>query len=205
MTAAERAGAFESLLRRFVLGEQSEVSEEHALVVEKVLGISPGRRQRVEGSGPWLTGPAKDLFDAVPIALPQLAQAVAQATDGELESARTLAAALFRNLPIAARLIGAATGDENRAGLHNIARLDQEPEIAVLLVPTVVAMLQAGWQENLEALAAALRPFPGMIADLDKVLDMSAKEVQGNLASQPPNIRVRAQKMIDAALEGRLN
>ncbi|MCM2416510.1 hypothetical protein [Streptomyces sp. RKAG293] len=206
VAAAERSGAIESLLRSFALGETLGTTEEEAATAEMVLGISPGRRQRVNGAGPWLVGPAKDLFDAAKlVSVPAMAQALADATDAELESSRRLVVVLFRSLPLAARLIGAAFDDDNYAGMEGIGRLDQHPDFVLLLVPMVVGMIRVGWQENLDAMATALEGFPALAGELRNVLDMPAKEVEDNLNGQPAAIERQARLMIDAAMDGKLN
>ncbi|MFE4514737.1 hypothetical protein ACFRMQ_11175 [Kitasatospora sp. NPDC056783] len=205
--AAERAGALETLMRAFAFGEQRQVSEDDALVVERVLGISPGRRERVAGAGPWLVGPAADMFDtgSAVTSLPSMARALAQASDSELDQARRMAAALAAGLATAARMLTATTGKPNKAGLQNAAALDRNPLLSLLLVGMAAAMIRHGWAEQLTEVAAAAAPFPILLTGLDRVLDMPAVEVERNLHTAAPTIRDSAKRLIDAALDGRLH
>jgi len=189
----------------FAFGETLEATEEDAAVVERVIGVSPGRRQRVNGAEPWLTGPASDLFGAAQfVSVPKMTETMAQATDAEMEAARQLVAAMFRFLPLVARMMGAVLGD-NYAGMAGLGQLDEQPDIAVMLVPMVVAMLRAGWQENLETIAAAVQPFPELVASLGRILEMPRSEIDRNLSGQPAQVRRNAELLIDAALEGRFD
>ncbi|MGW4982635.1 hypothetical protein [Streptomyces mirabilis] len=206
VTASERTSAVELLLRLFAFGETLDTTEEEAATVEKVLGVSPGRRQRVNGAGPWLVGPAQDLFDAAQfISVPRMAETLVDATDVELESARQLVAMLFRFLPLVARMIGAVFDNDNYAGLEGVGLLDEHPEFVMLLVPMVVGMIRAGWQENLDTIATALEPFPALAAEIRRVLDLPANEVGRNLEGQPAAVQRHARLLIDAAVDGKLD
>ncbi|MFM9760769.1 hypothetical protein [Streptomyces scabiei] len=205
VTASERTNAVELLLRLFAFGETPDTTEEEAATVERVLGVSPGRRQRVNGGGPWLVGPAQDLLDAAQvISVPRMAETLVDAADAELESARQLVAMLFRFLPLVARMIGAVFGNDNYAGMEGVGHLDDHPEFVMLLVPMVVGMIRAGWQENLDTIATALEPFPALTAEIRRVLDMPSHEVESNLEGQPAAVQRRAHLLIDAALDGKL-
>ncbi|MER6425782.1 hypothetical protein [Streptomyces sp. NPDC001137] len=206
VTASERTNAVELMLRLFAYGETLDTTEEQAATVERVLGVSPGRRQRVDGDGPWLVGPAQDLFDAAQvISVPRMAETLVDATDSELESARQLVAMLFRFLPLVARTIGAVFGNDNYAGMEGMGHLDDHPEFVMLLVPMVIGMIRAGWQENLDTIATALEPFPALTAEIRRVLDMPSNEVESNLKGQPAAVQRRAHLLIDAALDGKLD
>jgi hypothetical protein len=69
----------------------------------------------------------------------------------------------------------------------------------------VIAMLRAGWAENLEAVASALRPFPDLADKAQRILGMPAATVEANLAGKPAEVRGRAHRLIDAAIEGQLD
>ncbi|WP_043175996.1 hypothetical protein [Streptomyces sp. NRRL B-24484] len=203
ITATERADAFASLLRLFTLGESGDVTEEHALTVEKALGVSPGRRQGFGDAGPWLTGPAQDLFGAAEfISVQSLTQAVESTTDDELEAVRTTAAALFQHLPIAARAIAALSGKKNHAGLQGLAAMDEDPKLAVFLTAAALGFLRAGWQQNVSTLVTALERFPDLLTNLASFLDMSQKTMQENLSGEPPKVAQQAETLIQAALDG---
>ncbi|MFC3894460.1 hypothetical protein ACFOWZ_23520 [Lentzea rhizosphaerae] len=202
--ATDRAHAVHLLLRAFALGDAVDTTTDDAKIVERVLGVAPnGRRQRVEGAGPWLTGPAEALFETAEIvALPTALRAVSEATDAELATARDIVAVLFRHLPLVARMMAALFDDANYAGLAGLDQIDQHPEIVTLLVSYVIGMLRAGWQENLQAVATALGPMPDLAAQARSLLDQPHRTIEANLSHQPPDVRKQAQRIIDAAMNG---
>ncbi|GGS54438.1 hypothetical protein [Actinokineospora fastidiosa] len=202
--AADRAQAVHLLLRAFALGDAVHATAEDAKTVERVLGVAPnGRRQRVEGAGPWLTGPAEALFEtAEVVALPTALRAVREATEAEMGTARDIVAVLFRHLPLVARMMAALFDDANYAGLAGLDQIDQHPEIVMLLVPSVIGMLRAGWQENLQAVTVALGPMPDLAAQARSLLDQPHRTIEANLSQQPPDVRKHAQRIIDATMNG---
>ncbi|MGW0137514.1 hypothetical protein [Streptomyces calvus] len=197
--ADDRATAVKHLLQIFGLGQRPEMTEEDAETIEKVLGVSPGRRQRVEGAGPWLAGPATDILDAADfVSLPKMSEALSSATDSELEAARPLAAALFLQLPVVARALTAVYGKENFAGMGGFADLDQEPTMGVLLTGFVLGAFHAGWGDNVETTAESLATFPSLVDEMRDVLDMPQSKLSRNLAAHGPETRDRTQRIIDA-------
>lgn len=207
VAAADRAHAMTLMLRMFGLGQPIEGTPAEAATVERVMGIAPnGRRNTIGDSGPWLTGPAEDLFNAASIVgLPNLRTTIADATDADLTAARQLVIALIRYLPLMARLIGAIFDDENYTGLAPFSRIDQNPEFVIFAVPVVLAMLKAGWSENLHAVASALGHTPEMAAQMQRVLNMPSTTVAANLAGQPDRVRERAHRLINTAIEGQFD
>ncbi|WP_159391579.1 hypothetical protein [Streptomyces viridochromogenes] len=203
--AGERSTAVAHLLQIFVLGEQPDVTEEEAETIEKVLGVSPGRRQRVEDADPWLTGPANALVGAADfVSLPRMAEALADATDSEWEAARSPAAALFLQLPVVARALVATYGKENFAGMGGLTTFDEEPLMGVLLVAFALGARRADWFGNVEALHDSLAPWPALVSEMEQVLDMSQSELSRNLAGHGPEMRDRTQRIIDALQDGEL-
>lgn len=203
--ARQRARAVELMLRGFALGEQVEVTTDDATAVERVLGLSPGRRHRVDGAGPWLTGPPEELFDGAEIvAIPQTLAAVLDATDAELDTARQMVAVLWRYLPLMARMLAALFDDENYAGMSGLARLDQQPELVLILVPAIISMLRAGWEQNLRAIIASLAELPDISAQTQHLLELPARTVDANLAGQPIEVQQRARRLVRAAIDGKL-
>jgi hypothetical protein len=139
------------------------------------------------------------------VALPNLAEALANASQAELATARQVAITVFRHLPLMVRMLGAISGDENYTGLAGLSQLDQHPETVIYLVPMVIAMLRAGWPENLEAVTSALRPFPDLAERAQHILGMPAATVEANLAGKPTEVRERAHRLINAAIEGQFD
>jgi hypothetical protein len=93
-----------------------------------------GRRDAIAEGGPWLTGPAEDLFSAASVTgLPSLLRAVNNASDADLTAARQTVIALFRHLPLMARMLGAILGNDF-AGLAGIGQMDRHPESVLYIV-----------------------------------------------------------------------
>jgi hypothetical protein len=102
-------------------------------------------------------------------------------------------------------MLDAMSGEDNYAGFAAFSQMDQHPESVLFIIPMVIAMLRAGWNENLEAVTSALRPFPGLAAQAQHILDMRAATVEANLAGKPTDVQERARRLIDAAIEGKLD
>ncbi|PBC69760.1 hypothetical protein BX265_7112 [Streptomyces sp. TLI_235] len=205
LTAAQRTDAAELMLRAFVFGEDTASAEEQALVVEKALGLAPGRRDKVAGAGPWLTGPAAALFDAGRlVSLPALAAAVHGADDQALEAARTATTALFRALPLLARLLTATSRHENPAGMKAFGRIDEDPNFVHLALAMVIALQNAGGlaADGLSQVTDSLHSVHALAAGLDQVMEMPQPQVAANLAPLPPATRDQANRLIDAAAQG---
>jgi hypothetical protein len=205
MRASDRTRAVALLVRVFGLGEIIDGTAHDSTLIENVLGMSPnGRRRSISGEEPWLSGPAEELFGAAGIVgLPRLAEVIADATDAELGAARQTVVAMFHYLPIVIRMVGVMFGDDNYTGLAGFGQLDQQPEFVIYLIPVIISMLRAGWQENLDAITAALQPFPEVAAQAQRIVEMPAAEVRANTASQPATVRQRGERLIQAAIEGK--
>jgi hypothetical protein len=205
--ADDRAHAVALLIRVFGLGETVQGTPAEGDTVERVLGIAPnGRRHTIAGAGPWLTGPPEELFSAAGIvALPRLHAAIADATDSDLETARQTVVALFRYLPLAVRMISVIFGKDDYAGLASMEQIATQPELVMWLLPAVTAMFKAGWDENLNAITAAFQPFPELAARAQAITEMPTATVEANLTDKPPGIREQVQRMIDAAIDGKLD
>jgi len=205
MRASDRSRAVALMIRIFGLGETIDGTAHDATLIENVLGIAPnGRRRSVSGEEPWLSGPAEEMFGAAGIvALPRLAEVIASATDTELDTARQTVVMLFRYLPIVIRMVDVMFGDDNYTGLAGLGQLDEQPEFVIYLIPMIISMFRAGWHENLDAITAALRPFPELAAQAQRITEMPNAEVQANLASQPAVDRERGERLIQAAIEGK--
>ncbi|MDX2621280.1 hypothetical protein PV356_17380 [Streptomyces sp. WI03-5b] len=204
--AGKRATAVAQLLRIFAVGTQPNVTEDEAETVEKVLGVSPGRRHRVEDAGPWLTGPASVLVGAADfVSLPRMTEALTDATDTEWEEARSSAAAFFLQLPVFSRAVAAMTGNKNFAGMGGHTALDSEPLMAVLLMAFVLGARGADWFGNVEDLAATLARWPTLVGEMKQVLDLPQAELDRNLAGLSHEMRARTQRIIQALLDGELD
>lgn len=205
--AQDRTRAVALMIRMFGLGESVQGTAEDAAVVERVLGLAPnGRRHTIAEAGPWLTGPAEDLFAAAGIVgLPSLLDTIHNACDADLTAARQSVVALFRLLPLMTRMLSVMFDDDNYAGLAAFGQIDQHPQTLVFIVPMVIAMLKAGWRENLDTVASALRPFSDLAEQAHRILGMPAATISANLAGKPVETRDRARRLIDAAIEGQFD
>ncbi|MEW1633551.1 MULTISPECIES: hypothetical protein [Streptomyces] len=200
--ADDRATAVAHLLQIFALGTRPDVTEDDAETIEKVLGVSPGRRQRVEGAEPWLTGPASLIVGAADfVSLPRMTEALAHASDAEWEEARSVAAALFLQLPVVTRALAAQTGKENLAGLGACTALDSDPLFAVLLVGFALGARRADWSDNIGDLTDSLAPWSGLIGEMKQVLDMPRHALDRNLAGHGTEMHARTERIIQALLD----
>ncbi|MER7696736.1 hypothetical protein [Streptomyces sp. NPDC096095] len=204
--AGERATAVAHLLQIFVLGTQPALAESEAETIEKVLGVSPGRRQRMEGTEPWLAGPASLLVGAADfVSLPRMTEALADATEAEWEEARSLAAPFFLQLPVFTRAVAAMTGKKNFAGMGGHTELDSEPLFAVLLIAFVLGARRADWYGNVEALTDSLASWPALVGVMKQVLDMPQHELDHNLVGHGPEMQARTQRIIQVLPDGELD
>ncbi|WP_159041793.1 hypothetical protein [Streptomyces aureus] len=204
--ADDRATAVAHLLQIFAVGTRPDVTEDEAETIEKVLGVSPGRRQRVEGAEPWLTGPASLIVGAADfVSLPRMTEALADATDAEWEEVRSVAAALFLQLPVVTRAVAAQTGKGNLAGLGAYAALDSEPLFAVLLIAFALGARRADWSGNVEDLTDSLASWPALIGEMKQVLDMPQHALDNNLAGHGPEMQARTERIIQALLDRELD
>jgi hypothetical protein len=99
------------------------------------------------------------------------------------------------------RMLGAMFDDDNYTGLAGLGQIDQHPESLMYIVPLVIAMLRAGWRENLAAVTSALSPFPELAERAQRLLDLPAAALTANLAGQPAEARERVQRIIDATID----
>ncbi|MFB8047175.1 hypothetical protein ACFC8F_38460 [Streptomyces hydrogenans] len=204
--AGDRAAAVAHMLQIFALGTRPDVTEDEAETIEKVLGVSPGRRQRVEGAEPWLTGPASLVVGAADVvSLPRMTEALAEATDAEWEEAREVATALFLQLPVVARAVAAHTGKKNLAGFGVFAVLDSEPLFAVLLLTFALGARRADWAGNVEDLTDSLTPWTSLIAEMKQVLEMPQPVLEHNLAGHGPEMQASTERIIQALMDDELD
>lgn len=207
VTSADRERAMALMLRTFGLGQPVDGDrEEQARNIEQVLGMSPGRRRRIDGQGPWLTGPASDLLDAADIvALPRLLETVRTATDADVEAARQTVIAIFRHLPLMVRFIDAAMGKDNYFGLAGVRIFDQQPEHVPYVLLVTIAMFRAGWTDNILSLTEALGAAPELAEGMQRILALPTQTLQANLDGKPAELRERIDRLINAATDGQLS
>ncbi|MFE7624159.1 hypothetical protein [Streptomyces sp. NPDC057509] len=204
--AGERATAVAHLVQIFGLGTQPDLAEAEAQTIEKVLGVSPGRRQSLEGAEPWLTGPASALNGAADfVSVPRMAEALADATDAAWQEARSPTAALFLQLPVSTRALAALTGKDNFAGMGGTIEWDSEPLVAIILIAFVLGARESDWYDNIRDLSDALASWPVLVGEMKSVLDMPQHQLTRNLAGRGPEIEARTHRIIQALLDGGLD
>jgi hypothetical protein len=204
--ARDRAEAVELLVRSIGLGEHVAGTPDQGEAVERVLGVSPGRRRSPVSGQPWITGPAEEIFDAAGmVSMPRLLEVIVDAPDAELEAARQSVIALTRLLPLAARMMDVLSGRDNSAGLKGLEQVAERPEAVLWLLPAVVSMTRAGMSENIGAITEALQPIPKLAERARALLDMPAATLEGNLENQPENVRRQVERIIDAAIDGQFD
>jgi hypothetical protein len=95
------------------------------------------------------------------------------------------------------------TMDQNNyIGMAGVQNFDQQPEYVPWLLAAVVAMLRAGWANNIQAVATALQQFPELAEQLQRILELPRRTVDTNLSNLPTVEQERAERMISAANEG---
>ncbi len=201
----DRDAAAAIMIKTFALGIPAEGDVEgQARLVERVLGISPnGRKQRIADTGPWITGPAAPLLEAVDIiSFPQLLAVAESATTAEFEAARMMTLAMFRYLPFLIRFTAAIYDDPNYIGMASAARLDADPGMVALLLPAIVSITRTGW-ETVSPLADALGNAPTIAARTEHLLDMPQRTLSKNL-EHDPQMRAQVDRVLNSALNDEL-
>lgn len=203
--AADRSHALAMLVRTIGLGESVDGTPAEGETVERVLGIAPnGRRYSPDGAGPWLTGPAEDLFGTAGIVgFPSMLKTLEDASDDSLRNARQTVNALFRYLPLAVRMMDTLAGQDNAAGLAAMEQVAENPESVMWMLPAVTAMLNAGWNDNLAAITRSLQQFPELAERAQALPDMPKDALDANLAGKPLHVRDRVERIVNAAIEGK--
>ena len=204
---ADRVTAVKSLANMFLLGgEPLEDTEEHGQLIERAIGLTPSARtRRIPGYGPWLTGPATDLFAmARMLSLPALVEVSRTATEDELIQARTAAVAIFRYLPVMARAAAAVFGGSNPVGIRAVGLFDQQPQFAPWLVTIMIAANRNGLQDNLDQIVAPLTEVPARIAEARQLRRLSPQQIAENIARQPKRDRARIKRVVKAVQDGSL-
>jgi len=139
------------------------------------------------------------------VSVPRLLESAASASDQGLEAGRRSVIALVRILPLATRMTDVLSGRDNTMGLSSLEQVTSHPEVIIWLLPAVVSLTKAGAAENLNALADALEPFPGLAAGAQALLELPAATVEKNLENKSEKERQRVNRVIDAAIDGRLS
>ena len=201
--ARDRAEAVELLVRSIGLGEHVAGTPDQGEAVERVLGVSPGRRRSPVSGQPWITGPTEEIFGAADmVSMPRLLEIMIDAPDAEIEAARQSVIALIRILPLAARMMDALSGKDNSVGLKGLEQVAERPEAVLWLLPAVVALTRGGMSENISAVTEALQPLPRLAERARALPDMPAATLRGNLETQPEKVRRQVERIVAAAIDG---
>jgi hypothetical protein len=115
-----------------LLGEPTAVQniEAAGTATERFLGVDRGRRFRLDGSDPWLSGPPGDGLDFLGLqgGFNGLIALIENATDTELDSARTACRTLLAGVAAFSRIADALTGRDNASGMGAIRLLSEEDD-----------------------------------------------------------------------------
>lgn len=207
LSAADRSRALALLVRTIGLGERVDGTPAEGDAVERVLGIAPnGRRYSPDGVGPWLTGPTEEIFGAAAVVgLPNMLKTLDDVTDDALGRARQTVNALFRLLPLAARMMDVLAGQDNVSGLAGMEKLAENPDNAMWLLAAVTAMLAAGWSENLATVTDALQQFPDLAERAQSLPDLPRDVLEARLADKPAQVRNQVERIVNAVIDGKLD
>jgi len=146
------------------LGSGRPLDEASADAIERLAGFIPGaRRDRVGGTGPWLSGPSAaglagsaQMFSAA-----GMHDLIDAASEAGLAAARPGARCLASGLPRVVRAAELLYG-RNVAGLGLVGRLlEKRPDLAVL---TALGVSDTPLEANLEALVEAIDPISDLVA-----------------------------------------
>lgn len=207
ISAADRSHALALLVRTIGLGEQVEGTGAEGDAAERLLGIAPnGRRYSPDGTGPWLAGPAEEIFGSGDVVgIPNMLKALVDVPDDALGHARQTVNALFRILPLAARMMDALADQDNASGLAAMEQVAENPENVMWVLAAATSMLVAGWSENLTAVADSLQQFPELAEQAQALLDLPWDVLDARLADKPVRVRNQVKRIVDAAIDGRLD
>ena len=183
--AADRSHTLAMLMRAIGLGESVQATPEEGEAAERVLGIGPnGRRYSPDGASPWLTGPAEEIFGAAGIVgIPGMLETLENSSDDSIRDSRQIVNALFRHLPLAVRMMDAVVGQDNAVGLDALEQVTEDPESIMWLLPAVIAMLGAGWEDNLATITQSLQQFPELAERAKALLDTPKRTFRGLMSS----------------------
>ena len=202
-----RIDGLTSLMMMFAFGEgPTDQTAEHAEMIESVLGLDQGARtRRIDGTDPWLTGPATDLFDAAEyLNLPALIEVAKTATEEELIEARCHVVALFRYLPFLLRGFSLLVKSRNPIGLGLLNTLDERPNAVPWLIAAVIAMHRIGWNTQLMSVTESMETAPQLALETAELAKLPDVTFAKNVASSPKRGRARARRLRQAAVDGTL-
>jgi hypothetical protein len=200
VSADERINAVEALLDAFMFDQAGQASEETAMGIELLLGLQ-GAREPIPGVGadPWLTGSPSDIFEAAThVGLQHLLETAETATPIELDLVRPWLNALLVGLPIFAKLFSTIYGAK-AGGFGAISKIGSQPQLPVLLVPTLISLHRAGQTEGLADLVATLNQGTSLGAGLLAAQDLTQKELEANLQNQPPKVAKAVRLVLQEA------
>jgi hypothetical protein len=84
------------------------------------------------------------------------------------------------------RFLDAAVGDSDYIGMAGLQNIDQHPEHLPYLLLVIIAMLRAGWTENLHVITDALGAAPGLAGGRQRILELPQQTLQANLMPLRP-------------------
>jgi hypothetical protein len=155
------------------------------MAVERLLGVDRGRRFKVDGVGPWLTGPATDTLPgfAKTGSLAALIAAVEAASDENLEAARQSARTLVHGLAVFTTLVDGMCGQDNVSGMKWATFVAGDPFDPLFVISFCLSAARSS--ELAPGLTAMLQ------AITDSVLPLSRLTEELLQAARTPNSAVR--------------
>jgi hypothetical protein len=173
--------------------------------VERLLGVDRGRRYRTDHTRPWLIGsPEEDLAVFANLGgLPHLIAVTEDATDEELQAARSFSRLLLDGLATFSKIADAFTGRDNASGMAMLGLVADDAGASAVMVPLFIAMLRApGFVESIREISAALKssvhPLEAQAKELATLPDTERAARLSRLSDLPFIEQVRVKRLLEA-------
>jgi hypothetical protein len=177
--------------------------EADAPALERLMGVDRGRRFKPGGAAPWLDGPPEEgLASFAELGgVARLLKVLKEASDAELELARSLARTLIGGISALSRIADAIAGRDNAAGFAWVRFTANEPSTAVLVVPLLVAILRtselaSGLDQVLTSLQANALPVEQRVKELLALPEAERAERLKNLPELPFAEQLRIRRLL---------
>lgn len=188
-----------------LLGDETAVGhlEADGAAAERLIGVDRGRRFRPNGVAPWLDGPPEEGLASFANmgSLNRLIAVVDQASDADLEIARTFARTLLDGISAFSRIADAFVGRDNASGMAGMRVFEGDPNAALVVVPLVLSILTSPeLAENLGQVLSAIQRNVLPVEQRARELAALSKEEQAerlkNLAELPFVEQVHIKRLL---------
>jgi hypothetical protein len=202
----ERARAMALMIRLF-LDEPVEQTtfEADAAAVEHLMGVDRGRKFRVAGAEPWLSGtPSEGLVGFRRVGtVTALIEAVESATDNEFEAARQMARTVMQGIVFFSRMADAQAGRPNAAGMAGMEASVNDPTSAIWLPSLFVSIArlpdhQASVAEIFGAITESTVPMINSVRELVLASKEAETTIQANIQKLPFKDQGQVKRVIAA-------